>query len=247
MSSISLDHVVIDMPIYDGRHRSLKHAIIKAGVGGVIRGNAQGRTEVRALDTVTLRLQDGDRVGLIGHNGAGKTTLLRVMGGLIEPTQGSIAIDGTVCTLLGSGGFLDLDMTGAENINFAADLLGIPRARRTTLTEEVAQFTQLGAYLTMPVRSYSAGMSMRLSFALMTAQEPDILLLDEVFGTGDILFFANAAKRLEALKKSTRISVLASHSVDSIRRMCSTVLWLEHGQIRMYGPTQDVLAAYLAA
>ena len=245
MPAISLDQVTVDLPIYDAHHRSFRRAILSARIGGDILNHRRGYPVVRALDHVSLNLNEGDRLGLVGHNGAGKSTLLRVLGGLCEPTGGTARTNLEVCSLLTTSSILDPEMTGHENIEHAAIMLGLGD-KRAELSRDVADFTELGAYLDLPVRTYSSGMSMRLSFALLTAQNPDILLLDEVMGAGDLHFFTRATERLARLRERAGIIVVVSHDPNHIRKLCSTVAWLDHGRLRLIGPTDEVMNAYLA-
>ena len=243
MPAINLDHICVDLPVFEARHRSFRRTLVTMGLGGAI--HPQGRhTVVRALDDLSLTIQEGDRVGLIGHNGAGKSTLLRVLAGIWEPSAGRAQIAGSVSTLLNMGSILDPEMTGWENIEHGTLLLGITGPNRQRTEQQIADFTQLGAFLEMPVRTYSAGMQVRLSFALLTAQEPDILLLDEVMGVGDAEFVHKAMERLLDLQRRSRIVVLASHVDDHIRSLCNRVIWLEHGRLVLDGPTDTVLQAY---
>ena len=247
MARIILDNVTVDFPVYDGTHRSIRHALLQFGVGGTISQRGRGFMEVRALDGINLDLRDGDRIGLIGHNGAGKSTLLRILAGIREPTSGHALIEGSTAALFSLGSILDIEMTGYENIDRAAVLLSIPGKWRSGIIEDVEGFTELGKFLNLPVKTYSAGMQLRLSFALMTAQDPEILLLDEVFGAGDAKFRIKAEQRMHALEKRTRILVFAHHSMVEIGRMCNKVAWLEHGRVHLFGPTDEVVAAYSAA
>lgn len=244
MARIVLNKVTVDFPIYDGTARSFRRALLQLGVGGVISRKGRRHVEVRALDGIDLDLHDGDRLGLIGHNGAGKSTLLRVLAGIGEPTTGRAVIEGATAALLSLGSILDGEMTGFENIDRAAVLLGIPERRRRAMVEDVEAFTELGAFLYLPTKTYSAGMQLRLSFALMTAQDPEILLLDEVFGAGDSLFRSKAEKRMRELERRTSILVFAHHSMVEIKNMCNKVAWLEHGRIHRFGPAEEIVEAY---
>lgn len=243
MPHIILDKISVDLPVYDATHRSFRRKLVSMGLGGAIL--SQGRHAiVRALNGISLSLAPGDRMGLIGRNGAGKSTLLRVLAGICEPSTGHAEITGSVSTLLSLGSILDPEMTGFENIEHGALLLDLPPGRRRGLSDEIAEFTQLGDFLNMPVRTYSAGMQIRLSFALLTAQEPDILLLDEVMGAGDADFMDKAQKRIRDLQDRAKILVMASHADDALRQMCTTLIWLDHGRIVQIGPVEQVLAAY---
>lgn len=245
MAIITLDRVSVELPIYDAHHRSFRRAIVQAGVGGKILQHRRGYAVIRALDEVSLELQPGDRLGLVGHNGAGKSTLLRVLGGLCEPTGGTARIGGATSALLTAASVLDPEMSGHENIDHVATLLGIPQARQRGLHAEIERFTDLGEFLDLPVRTYSAGMAMRLSFALLTAQEPDLLLIDEALGVGDVHFLHQASERLARMREQASILVLVSHDSEQIRQICDKVAWLDHGRLRRIGPTAEILEDYL--
>ena len=245
MTRIQLEAVTVDFPIYDGCARSFRHTLARLAVGGAISRQRRGVVEVRALDGIDLTLEAGDRLGLIGGNGAGKTTLIRVLAGLREPTAGRIVIEGRTAALLSLGAILDGEMTGYENIARAQVLLGLPAARRAALVEDVEAFTELGDFLSLPVKTYSAGMQLRLSFALMTAQNPEILLLDEVFSAGDAGFAARAEQRMRHLCDQTAITVFAHHGMSEIRSQCNKALWLDRGRVRQFGAAESVVEAYL--
>lgn len=247
MSHILLQDVTVDFPVYDGNHRSLRRTLLTTGVGGAIVRNSNRHLAVRALEGITLDIRDGDRIGLIGHNGAGKSTLLKILAGLYQPTRGRATISGRVVPLLNLGALLDPEMTGYENIDHAAILLEIPAARRRLLVGDVEEFTELGDFLGLPVKTYSQGMLLRLSFALMTAHEPEIMLADEVLGVGDSGFMARAAARMTEFHKRINIMVLASHADGQIRSSCNKVLWLDHGRLHQFGPVEEVMNAYAAA
>lgn len=244
MPFISLTDVSVDLPVYDGAHRSFRRSILSAGIGGMIFRTSRRFVGIRALDGITLHLREGDRLGLIGPNGAGKSTLLRVLAGIHEPTSGTAVIEGGTSSLLNVNSILDPEMTGYENIDQARLFLGIPTGRRAGLYRDVETLTELGTFLDLPVKTYSAGMLVRLSFALLTAQEPEILLLDEALGVGDAGFMGRAAKRIKELRHRSHILVLASHSTDDIRQMCNKAAWLDRGRIRQLGPPEEILAAY---
>lgn len=245
MAAIDLDRVCVDFPIYDS-DRSLRKLLFRTSVGGVVTRDAtrHNRLTVRALDNISLSLREGDRLGLIGHNGAGKSTLLRVMSGAYQPSSGSIRLEGAVSALLTLGMGIDPEETGYANIHNGCLLLGLTPSQIRDRIEEIADFTELGEYLRMPVRTYSSGMQVRLSFAIATSLEPDILLLDEVMGAGDAVFTIKAERRILKLMDRANLMVLASHSNDLIRRLCNKAVLLRSGRIEEYGPVEAVLAAY---
>jgi ABC-type polysaccharide/polyol phosphate transport system ATPase subunit len=245
MVSMVLDRVCVDFPIYDS-DRSLRKLLFRAGTGGVVMSDPtrHGRLSVRALESLSFELVEGDRVGLIGLNGAGKSTLLRVMAGAYQPSSGTIQIDGSVASLLTLGVGLDVDETGLENIYTGCLYLGMNRAQIREKILEIAEFTELGEYLKIPVRTYSSGMQVRLSFAIATALDPDILLLDEVLGAGDSQFMAKAHKRIEGLMSRANLLVMASHSNAVIRQFCNKAILLHSGRVAEFGPVESTLAAY---
>jgi len=238
---LELDGITVDFPVYSGGSRSLKKTLVTIGTGGRIERGG-GRISVQALKDVSFRLGHGDRLGLVGHNGAGKTTLLRTMAGVFEPTLGRVRAAGRMATIFDFQLGLDFDATGYDNITLQGMLLGLSRRGIGQLVEEIAAFTDLGDYLNMPIRAYSAGMLTRLAFAVATATEPELLLMDEWIETGDADFFQRAEARLNALIEKAGILVLASHNLALIRHYCTSAAWLEHGQLKMIGPVEEVLS-----
>lgn len=186
---------------------------------------------VRAVEELSLLVQDGDRVGLVGHNGSGKTTLLRVLAGIYKPASGTIRIEGRVGTLLDTTAGMDPEATGIENIYLRGYLLGMTRKQIEAQLDDIATFTDLGDFLQLPIKTYSAGMSARLAFGISTSIENDILLIDEGIGAGDAAFQEKAQRRIEGLFARTSIVLLASHSPDLIQRFCNRQIRMEHGHV----------------
>jgi ABC-type polysaccharide/polyol phosphate transport system ATPase subunit len=252
MSSIRLDNVSVEIPIYSGVDRSLKLNLFRstgaAGIlrsaGGAIARDVHNRIVIRALDDVTLEINDGDRVALLGRNGAGKTTLLRVLANVLEPVSGTVRVSGRVSTLFNVSGLLDPELPGYENILFAGGLIGIPRSRLKALLPEIEAFAELGDYLRMPVRTYSSGMLVRLGFAIATSIEPDILLMDEVIGAGDVHFVEKATQRARNLYQQSNIMVVASHIPAMLHGLCNKGILLDRGKIVMMGPLDEVERCY---
>jgi ABC-type polysaccharide/polyol phosphate transport system ATPase subunit len=196
---------------------------------------------VRALENISLTVHHGDQLGIIGHNGAGKSTMLRVFAGIYQPSQGTISIEGRVSPLFSTSPGLDPDDTGYENIVTCGLLLGMSRDEIERKLPEIEAFSELSDYLSLPARTYSTGMLVRLGFAIATAIDPEILLLDEELGAGDARFAMRAAKRVEALIDRSSIVVLASQSQELISRICNRAILLDHGRLIADGPTKDVL------
>lgn len=246
MAFIDLKGATLDLPIYDVQGRSLKKQVLRLGRRNTIAENNDGVIVVRALNDVTVRFETGDRIGLIGHNGAGKSTLLRMMAGIYAPSLGTITSEGKIVPLLDISLGMDENSTGFQNIRLRGLLLGMTDAEIKQKTAGIVEFCELGDYLDLPMRTYSSGMRVRLAFAVSTAVDAQILLLDEVMGVGDASFMHKAQERLTNLHSRAEIVVLAMHSNSEIRRVCNKVLWMEQGRVRAFGPTEEVVCAYEA-
>ncbi|KAB2755185.1 ABC transporter ATP-binding protein [Brucella anthropi] len=244
MPKIHLQDVSIDFPVYNASSRSFKKHLVKFATGGRIHTETDKHVSVRSLEKISCTLNDGDRVGLIGHNGAGKTTLLRVLSGIYVPPLGKAVINGKVASLINISLGIDPEATGLENIRMRAALMGMSRAELEQQFSSIADFTELGSFLEMPFRTYSSGMQLRLAFSIATSVKPEILIMDEWLSTGDDTFREKATSRLNSVIESSKILVLASHSRSLIEQNCNRVIWLEHGTIKKDGPVKDVLNAY---
>jgi ABC-2 type transport system ATP-binding protein/lipopolysaccharide transport system ATP-binding protein len=245
MASISLSHASVEIPVFAVGNNSLKATLLRKAVGGKF---AQAGTNliINALNDVSIELRDGERVGLIGQNGAGKTTLLRVLAGVYPPTSGSVRVVGRVSPMFDISLGMSPDATGIENIRVCGALWGLSRAEIAAGIDDIVEFTELGDYLEIPVRTYSAGMLLRLSFAIATLRQPEILLLDEIIGVGDASFQAKAKARLQKIVSRAQILVVSSHSDLIIRDLCEKAIWLDKGSVAAFGPVEEVLAAYNA-
>jgi len=247
MSRIVATDVGLTYPVYTtSRQRSiLGLAANRASFGRVAR-DAGSIAHVEALRDVTFELRTGDRLALLGRNGSGKTTLLKLCAGLILPTTGTLTIEGTRATMLNAGAGFDVDKTGIENVDHVGLLLGVSRAGRKELVEDVADFTELGDFLNLPVRTYSAGMMVRLMFALATSVQRDILIVDEVIGAGDAYFVEKAAKRVRAMFDKAKILVVATHSPAIAAQLCNRAILMESGRAMMEGHPEQVWEAYVS-
>lgn len=228
---IYAEKLSVEFPIYENSHRSLKNTVMHLTTGGRIGVNASQHPVVRSLNEIDLDIREGDRVGLIGHNGSGKTTLLRVLSGVYAPVRGRLRMRGRVASLLDVSMGMDPDATGFENIYLRGIMDGLLPAMIRAKTDEIADFTGLGDYLNLPVRTYSSGMLLRLAFAISTSVDADILIMDEWLSVGDAEFSAKAEERLGVLVSKASILVLASHSPELIAKVCNRKVHLEHGVI----------------
>lgn len=242
MVNIEVRNACVNFPIFDAKSRSLKKKVF-GKVGGKI-GTGAKVPVIEALRGVTLSLRDGDRVALVGHNGAGKSTLLRLLSGIYEPTHGSARIRGKVAPVFDLGVGMDPEASGHENIVIRGLFLGMTRKQMQERAEDIADFTELGDYLHMPLRTYSAGMRVRLALGVVTTIDPEILILDEGLGAVDAAFIAKARQRLVDLVERSGMLVFASHSDELLLELCTKAIWVDEGSIRMTGDVRNVLAAY---
>ncbi|GLC98055.1 putative o-antigen/lipopolysaccharide transport ATP-binding protein ABC transporter RfbE [Cupriavidus sp. TA19] len=246
MASVKFEDVSVDFPIYNASGRSLKKRLIQVATGGQLGADPHGRVVVRALEGLTFSLKDGDRVGLLGHNGAGKSTLLRLLSGVYVPSSGSARIHGEIGSLIDISLGIDPEATGRENIYLRGGLLGMSRTQINQRIDEIIDFSELGDFVDMPLRTYSSGMHLRLAFSVSTIVRPEILLMDEWLSVGDEGFRHKAESRMKELVQATNILVIASHSRELVQHTCNRAIWLEHGKVRMDGGAEAVCAAYFS-
>lgn len=200
---------------------------------------------VQSLRDISFSIKGGERVGLIGTNGAGKTTLLRTMSGIYEPVSGHLRIEGHISSLLDPSVGMNPELTGRENIRLRCYIDGVPHKQMNEIEEKVIEFSELGPYIDLPVKTYSSGMNLRLGFGLITAIDPQILLMDEWFMTGDEGFMLKATHRLENIVKKSQILIISTHSPQILIKWCNRIIWLEQGFLKMDGTPQEVLPVYL--
>ena len=223
MAHIKLDQASVEIPIYSNHNRSIKNSLLKNLTKDKVLPHS-----VKALNNITLVLKDGDRLGVMGPNGAGKSTLLRTLAGVYHPTSGSIDVSGSIASLIDISLGMDSEATGYENIRMRGIMMGMKLKQIKTIEEEMAEFTELGKFLELPIRTYSTGMHMRLGFAVSTTVPADIILMDEWLSVGDSDFLIKAEKRLHDYIQKSSILVLASHSEDLISKLTNQTLRLEH-------------------
>lgn len=240
MARIHLDNVGLTFRVRQHGKVTLKEYMLHR----LFRQGASSRIKVRALQGINLDLRDGERLGIIGHNGAGKSTLLKLLAGIYPPTRGTRTVEGRISSLFDIALGFETEATGWENIAYRGYLQGeTPRSVRAKL-KPIAEFSELDKFLDMPVRYYSAGMMVRLAFSIATAIEPEILLIDEVLSVGDLAFQDKARQRMKDMMAKARLIVVVSHDLDSLARLCTHAIWMDHGRLTQLGPVDDVITAY---
>ncbi|WP_375431269.1 ABC transporter ATP-binding protein [uncultured Friedmanniella sp.] len=221
------------------RKPTLKQALVRFG-----RGQRAVR-EVHALKHVSFEIRTGTALGIIGSNGAGKSTLMRALAGILPPTSGSVEVWGKASTLLALGVGFNKDLSGRENIILGGLASGLSRREVEERADDVAEWTELGDFIDMPMRTYSSGMSARVGFSVAVHMKPDILMIDEALSTGDAKFREKANAKMAELRQSARAMFLVSHGLGNIKEMCNDVLWLNQGQLMMRGEPEEVVDEYM--
>jgi lipopolysaccharide transport system ATP-binding protein len=242
MPHITAERLTIEFPLYHFDSRSLKKRVL-AKTPLRLREDASHRVVVAALRDLDFRIGRGERVALVGSNGAGKTTLLRTLAGVYQPVSGRLEVSGSIGSLIDPAAGMDSSSTGRENIVLRGLFRGMSQAESEAMADAVGAFSGLNEFLDAPVRTYSAGMQVRLSFAMATSMEPQILLMDEWFLAGDAAFMAKARGRLAKLVTEADILVLATHDMNIVREWCTRAIRLEAGRIIADGPVAEVLEA----
>ncbi len=241
MIGIRLKDVNLQFRVRKSGKIGLKEFVVQ----GLFRRNTNPYLEINALNGINLTIEDGQRVGIIGHNGAGKSTLLRVLAGVYPATSGECEVHGKIGSLMDIGLGIEASASGWDNIAYRCYLQGDTPADVLAKRQDIADFSELGEMLQMPVRFYSSGMYVRFAFAVATAIEPEILLLDEIFGAVDMGFHQKARARILNLVDKARLMVFVSHDLASIEEFCNRVIWMEKGTIVQDGKTKDVLQNYV--
>lgn len=240
MARIELDRVSLTFRVRKMGRVALKEFLVRR----MFRRAVNPWIKVEALRDVSLSVREGDRVGVIGHNGAGKSTLLKLLAGIYPPSRGRRLVEGRVSSLFEIALGFEPDASGWENMYFRGYLQGeTPRTIRAKV-ESIAEFSELGEFLNMPVRYYSAGMMVRLAFSIATAIEPEVLLVDEVLSVGDLAFQDKARQRMLDMMGKARLMVMVSHDLKSVAKLCDRGVWMDHGEVRRCGPVDEVVDAY---
>jgi ABC-type polysaccharide/polyol phosphate transport system ATPase subunit len=239
---VELEQVSLRFINYADKQYSLKRAVLDL----VLRRESPAPTsEFWALRDITFSIDHGDRVGIVGGNGAGKSTLLRLMARIYPPTSGQLSIRGSVAPLIEMGAGFNPELSGTDNIVFNGAMLGFSRSQMLAKMDAIHEFTGLVEFADMPLKYYSTGMYMRLAFAIATEVNPDILLVDESLGVGDAAFQEKAKARIQTLLDRSKVVVLVSHNLESLRELCTRGLWIHQGRLTADGPIGEVTDRYL--
>jgi lipopolysaccharide transport system ATP-binding protein len=231
MVSVNLKNISLNIPIYSNYQCSFKSSVINNLLGGVIDYQHKSNLSIRALDNINIDLKKGDKFGILGHNGSGKTSLLRVIAGVYKNYTGSLLVNGSISSLLDISLGMDIEATGFENIRMRGVIMDLKLQEIKKLEKEIGEFSELGNYLNLPIRTYSSGMIMRLGFAISTSLNADILIMDEWLSVGDESFQIKSQERLKKLISDESILIIASQSKELINSICNKQIELKNGQI----------------
>lgn len=240
MVYVRLNNVSLTFRVRKHKRMPLKQFLL----GGFFLRSVNPVMEIQALNNINLEFHEGDRVGILGHNGAGKTTLLKLLAGIYPPTSGRLEVQGRVSTLLDIGVGIESDATGWANIAYRSYLQGLTPKDVRQRRSRIAEFSELGEFLNVPVRFYSSGMLVRLCFSIATEIDPEILLIDEILSAGDLGFQEKAHRRILELIHNSRLLVIATHDTVTVPKLCTRMVWLDHGRVVMQGEPQEVVEAY---
>ena len=235
---IQIQDVTMRFRMSNDRIMSLKEFVTTA-----LRGKLKYK-EFEALKHVSFTVNRGETVGIIGRNGSGKSTMLKIISGIMKPTEGSVSVNGNIVPMLELGSGFDMDLTGRENIFLNGAILGYTEAFLKEKYDEIVAFSELGEFIDVPIRNYSSGMLMRLAFSVAAMVEPEVLIADEILAVGDEAFQHKILNRMKEMMSGGTTVLLVSHSLDQIREVCDRVVWLDHGDIKMLGPVDEVCDAY---
>ncbi len=238
--AIEVKDLVMEFKVTKDKIDTLKEYVIRT-----LKRNKKDKRKIRILDGISFKVYRGERIGILGFNGSGKSTLLRIISGIYEPTYGSVKINGKVAPLLAISAGFDKNYTGTNNIFLNGAFLSMDENYLKEKYDEIVEFSELGEFINYPVKNYSKGMQAKLGFSVATAIKPDILILDEVLGVGDIKFKKKSNKKIKSMMKDGVTVLLVSHSIGQIKKICDRCIWIENGKIIMEGEAKKVCNAYV--
>ena len=237
---ITIEHVTMEYDLNRGKIRSLKERLF-ARVAEPVKEPKR----FRALDDISLHLEKGHTLGIIGNNGAGKSTLLKIVSGIMKPTKGAVNVAGTIAPMIELGTGFDFELSALENIYLSGAVLGHSKKMLDEKVEEIFEFSELQEFRDVPVKYFSSGMVARLAFSISTLVMPDVLIVDEILSVGDVPFQQKSFQKMKDMMQGGTTVVYVSHNIPSVAEMCDRVIWLEHGKIRMDGPAADVCKNFM--
>jgi ABC-2 type transport system ATP-binding protein len=243
-SFIELKNITLEYELYIDKTDNLKETIIN--FFRKIKHIEQKKRFIKALDNINLKIEEGDRLGIIGRNGAGKSTLLKVIAGILKPTSGDLFIQGKVQPLIEIGAGFNPEFTGRENIYLNAYMLGFGKKEAKEKEQEIIAFADIGEFIDVPIKYYSSGMTVRLAFSIATIINPEILLVDEMLAAGDAAFIEKATRRINELINKAKIMVVVSHDLNFVKKICNKWIWIDHGKIKSLSNIPSVVDEYLA-
>lgn len=235
---VKVDHVSMKFNLASEKFNSLKEYVIKSLKKKI------SYDEFWALKDVSFELEKGDSLGLIGLNGSGKSTMLKTIAGVLKPTKGSVNIYGTIAPLIELGAGFDFDLTAEENVYLNGAILGYSRSQMREYYDDIVEFSELGEFMSVPVKNFSSGMISRLAFAIATIGTPDILIVDEVLSVGDFHFQEKCEKRIQAMLDKGTTLLFVSHSIEQVEKLCSKIVWLDKGVVKRFGPAKEIAEEY---
>ena len=238
MGIIEAEHISVVYKLTKNRVMSIKEYVVS------ILSHKLQYEEFRALNDVSITVEKGEVIGIVGRNGAGKSTLLKVISGILKPTNGKVTVYGNIVPMLELGSGFDPELSGRENIFLNGAILGYNRPFLESKYQEILEFSELHEFIDQPIRTYSSGMLMRLAFSIATVVQPEILIVDEILAVGDAAFQEKSNKRMMELLGGGTTVLLVSHDINQIERLCDRVMWLDHGTVKMIGDCKEVCEKY---
>lgn len=238
--SIELDHVDLTFEVENEKVDTLKETFIRT-----LKRNKPKKFKIHALKDISFKIYKGEKIGIIGYNGAGKSTLLNVITGIYSPDKGTVTTRGNISPLLALGAGFDINFSGRKNILLNGAVLGYDKSFLESKMEEIIEFSELGDFIDIPIKNYSSGMMAKLGFSIATAVDPDILIIDEILGVGDVNFQKKSADKLKSLMDGGTTVLLVSHSISQIRELCDKAIWIDNGYLRDMGEVNKICDKYL--
>lgn len=236
---VTAEHISMEYDLNRGKVRSLKERLLTKVVDSVKEAKFQ------ALCDVSFHLGKGETLGIIGNNGAGKSTLLKIVSGIMKPTEGKITVSGKISPMIELGTGFDFELSAEENVYLSGAVLGYGKRLLDERIDEIFAFSELGDFRNVPVKYFSSGMVARLAFAISTLVKPELLIVDEILAVGDMPFQRKSFQKMQEMMAGGTTVIYVSHNIESVRQMCSRVVWLDHGRIRQDGTAFEVCKSFM--